>query len=154
MLLGSAARGCRPLHAASWLAFSSNITLHPTTALQNAYQTAEVLAALHGVGRNRVRCWLRVPCPAAGAGILLLPSCLFIAMSPCPPPPDQAASYAHRNPCLSLPQAQIVPEFSFLDARGVGELERLPVSEVAAALEAGDSLAPTWCASVHIVCCA
>ncbi|KAI7842607.1 hypothetical protein COHA_003711 [Chlorella ohadii] len=58
---------------------------------QNAYQTAEVLAELHGVGRNRV-----------------------------------------------------VPEFSFLDARGVGELERLPLSEVAAALEAGDSLAPTW----------
>ncbi len=28
--------------------------------LQNAYQTAEVLAELHGVGRNRVRClrWL------------------------------------------------------------------------------------------------
>ncbi len=50
-------------------------------------------------------------------------------------------------PCALPPVAlpQIVPEFSFLDARGVGELERLPLSEVAAALEAGDSLAPTWC---------
>lgn len=31
-----------------------------------------------------------------------------------------------------------------MDARGVGELERLPVGEVQAALAAGDSLAPTW----------
>lgn len=31
-------------------------TAHPLlVAMQNAYQTAEVLAALHGVGRNRVR---------------------------------------------------------------------------------------------------
>jgi broad specificity phosphatase PhoE len=45
---------------------------------------------------------------------------------------------------LSSAGLQIVPEFSFLDARGVGELERLPLSEVAAALEAGDALAPTW----------
>lgn len=37
-----------------------------------------------------------------------------------------------------------MPEFSFLDARGVGELERLPVGEAAAALAAGDALAPTW----------
>lgn len=43
-----------------------------------------------------------------------------------------------------LHQQQVVPEFSFLDARGVGELERLPLGEAAAALEAGDSLAPTW----------
>ena len=37
-----------------------------------------------------------------------------------------------------------MPEFSFLDARGVGQLERLPLSEVAAALAAGDSLSPNW----------
>lgn len=57
----------------------------------NAYQTAEILASLLQVGRNR-----------------------------------------------------IVPEFSFLDFRGVGELERLPVGEVAAALAAGDALSATW----------
>lgn len=37
-----------------------------------------------------------------------------------------------------------MPEFSFLDARGVGELERLPLGEAAAALAAGDALAATW----------
>ena len=39
---------------------------------------------------------------------------------------------------------QVVGEYSFLDARGVGELERLPLGEAAAALAAGDALAPTW----------
>lgn len=43
-----------------------------------------------------------------------------------------------------LPASQVVPEFSFLDARGVGQLERFPLGEVAAALAAGDALAPTW----------
>eukprot|EP00887_Chlorella_sp_A99_P000444 scaffold17.g444.t1 len=70
------------LDAAAWF--------WPSQAL-GAYQTAEILAALLGVGRSR-----------------------------------------------------IVPEYSFLDARGVGDLERLPLGEVAAALAAGDALAPGW----------
>jgi broad specificity phosphatase PhoE len=45
---------------------------------------------------------------------------------------------------------QIVPEFSFLDARGVGEWERFPPGEVAKALEAGDALAPTWRPSPNV----
>lgn len=58
---------------------------------------------------------------------------------------------AAHPPAFPLRRApQIVPEFSFLDARGVGELERLPLSEVAAALEAGDSLSPTWCGQLLV----
>ncbi|EFN55931.1 hypothetical protein CHLNCDRAFT_12207, partial [Chlorella variabilis] len=45
---------------------------------------------------------------------------------------------------LYVGRSRIVPEFSFLDARGVGEWERFPTGEVAAALEVGDALAPTW----------
>lgn len=45
---------------------------------------------------------------------------------------------------MGVGRSRIVPEFSFLDARGVGELERLPPSQVSAALAAGDALAATW----------
>jgi hypothetical protein len=92
---------------------------------QNAYQTAEVLAALLMVGRNQVR---------EGSGDLAWGIiCL-----------DHYAIPGLPHPPLTACLPQIVPEFSFLDARGVGELERLPLGEAATALAVGDALSPTW----------
>lgn len=87
----AAAAACRPSLTARSTHIPPPSRRYYPSITQNSYQTAEVLAALQGVGRNRV-----------------------------------------------------VGEFSFLDARGVGELERLPLGETAAALAAGDALSPTW----------
>ena len=57
---------------------------------------------------------------------------------------SRAASPRLRPGHRCSPALPPLAEFSFLDARGVGELERLPVGEVAAALAAGDALAATW----------
>jgi hypothetical protein len=69
---------------------------------QRAYQAAEIIAAANGINR---RC---LPASAPALSSCNLASCFHIA---------------HGSPCCFLNCSHIVPEYSFLDARGLGAFE-------------------------------
>jgi broad specificity phosphatase PhoE len=45
---------------------------------------------------------------------------------------------------LGLRQRSLIPEYSFMDPRGLGALDGLPMSEVMPVLQEGDASSPLW----------